>query len=102
MKCEGSDIQKHTFTVLPTPPINHIYKYFSDLLSADLEMATQQVFFFPKQFIFHSASKREKITSKKHSTFNLFLDVAGKLIEKPLQWLSINYHFIFQLYFSVL
>lgn len=72
------------FTVLPTPPINHIYKYFADFLSADLKMATDFFFFFPEQFISNSASKRKKITSKKHSTFNVFLAVVGKLIEKPL------------------
>lgn len=85
MKYESSYIQNHMFTVLPTRPINHIYKLFSDLLSADLEMVTQQTFIPLEQFIFHSASKRKKITSKKHSTFNLFLEVAGKLIGKPLQ-----------------
>lgn len=84
MKYESLCIQNHTLPVLLTPPIYHIYKYFADFLSADLKMATQQTF-PPKQFISHSTSKRKKITSKKHSTFNLFLDVAGRLIEKPLQ-----------------
>lgn len=42
---KSSYIQNHMFTVLPTPPINHIYKYFADFLSADLKMATD--LFFP-------------------------------------------------------